>query len=430
MSKERDPTEDYHHAREGDNLLTPFECDICIFWKFKARLPKRNHDQDNLLLACIRRANLDAFWSRSTATVYKNMRRVVQAQEINDLLGLTGMYSIPSVAPSYDHAGYQVAYTMLIHSRRPGVHSKLYTQFATIRKHRSSYSNFLRCYPNQHYRNLSIGTLDGKYQNIADDPCSSLWFSKFIYGCRERMGMIWKPDKAMSLPLLVALLETAEYWRTIEENKHNKHMWSVFVAYVVVSYVLSLRGNEGFLLNIDNTILQWNRNDGRFFYLALFGKIKGEASKRLHLIPCVNVTGSGINVKHIIARVLDEKADLGITKDWMISNHLGIKFESSEFNDILHQILEELFESQKSLFPPFITSKEDIHDSYHCFRTFRKSSDTRAIEVKVSESDIDIVNRWSTKGPLKTAQASGKMRIYYAQPELLIEPFIRYGQAM
>lgn len=425
-----DPSNPYHHARDGDHLITPFECDTCIFWKLKARIPNRNSPQDDLLLACIRRANLDAFWSRASGTVDKNMRVVKQAIKFMNILGLPSPYSIPSMAPTYDYAGYQIAYTMLMHSREPGRHSKTYVQFATIRKQRAAYSNFVRAYPSHNHRNLGLGDIQGKYQSLSDDPCSSLWFRKFILGCSIRMGRIWKPDKALSLNLLMAVLDLSEQWRAKETSIHHKHTWSVFTAYVVVSYVLSLRGNEGFLLHIDETIQNWKRNDGRFFYIALFGKIKGEQAKRLHLIPCINQTGSGIKVKFIIQRLIQEKVTLHIAKGWMISDSKKKNFDSSTFNPLLHQVLEELFENKKSLFPPFISDIEDIYDSYHCFRTFRKTSDTRAIDQNVSESDIDIVNRWSTKGSLKAAQASGKMRIYYAQPELLIEPFLRYGSKL
>lgn len=410
--------------------MAPFECDFCIFWKLKGHQPRRQNPQDDLLLACIRRANLDTFWSRAPGSVNNNMRIVNQSVKFMKTLGLPGCFSIPSVAPSYDHAGYQIAYAMLLHSRRPGKHSKEYVQFVTIRKHRSGFSNFIRCYPSGNYRNLALGSTDGRYQSLSDDPCSSLWFTKFIAGCSSRMGRIWKPDKALSLELFLAVLELAENWRSLETSPQGRYKWTVFTTYCTIAYVLSLRGNEGFLLVTPDTITNWDRNDGRFFYICLFGKIKGEDTARLHLIPCINKTGSGIKVKFIVERLLKENKNLRIKSQWMITNHKGIQLSSSDFNSLFHQILEELFETRKNLFPPFIKEKDDISSSYHCYRTFRKTSDTRAIDQKVSDTDIDIVNRWSTRGTLKSAQASGTMRIYYAQPELLIEPFLRYANAL
>ena len=57
------------HAREGDHLLTPFQCDLCMFRNFQGRDPLKADAKDDLLLCCIRRANLDAVWGRETHTV-------------------------------------------------------------------------------------------------------------------------------------------------------------------------------------------------------------------------------------------------------------------------------------------------------------------------------------------------------------------------
>ena len=48
-----DETE-YKTARDGDHLLTPFECERCIFLKLKGRVPVEGSDKDKLLFACIR----------------------------------------------------------------------------------------------------------------------------------------------------------------------------------------------------------------------------------------------------------------------------------------------------------------------------------------------------------------------------------------
>jgi hypothetical protein len=40
------------------------ECDLCVFRKLKKRSPDVTNPGDELLIACIRRINLDAFWSR------------------------------------------------------------------------------------------------------------------------------------------------------------------------------------------------------------------------------------------------------------------------------------------------------------------------------------------------------------------------------
>jgi hypothetical protein len=70
-NKPRAPVE-YLVARDGDHLLVPFECNLCIFRKLQRYDPLSTLEQDRLLLACIQRITLDAFWSRASSTVAGN----------------------------------------------------------------------------------------------------------------------------------------------------------------------------------------------------------------------------------------------------------------------------------------------------------------------------------------------------------------------
>ena len=138
---------DYFEARDGDHLLVPFECDICIFRKLRRSDPKPNSSQDELLLQCIRRMNLDTFWSRARSTLVNNSRKVGRAIELSKLVGLEGSYEHSGPYPFHDHCGYEVAINMLLYSKRKGRHDTSYTQFETIRQLRSSYSNHCRTTP-------------------------------------------------------------------------------------------------------------------------------------------------------------------------------------------------------------------------------------------------------------------------------------------
>jgi hypothetical protein len=59
----KDDKERYVDARDGDNLLVSFECDVCIFQKLWDREPNSELEVEKLAMMCIRRVNLDAFWS-------------------------------------------------------------------------------------------------------------------------------------------------------------------------------------------------------------------------------------------------------------------------------------------------------------------------------------------------------------------------------
>jgi hypothetical protein len=96
----------------------------------------------------------------------------------------------------------------------------------------------------------------------------------------------------------------------------------------------------------------------------------------------------------------------------------------------MHEILEDLFVSHRDLFPSSIKSRDDITENYHAFCSFRRSSDTRALNQGVSREDIDLVKRWHQIEKADGSRPSFDMRYHYAQVELLVEPFSRYTKAM
>ena len=67
---------DFLRARDGEHLMTPFECDMCIFRSLRKVEPSPDNSQDELLMTCIRRISLDAFWARASNTVNQNRRQV------------------------------------------------------------------------------------------------------------------------------------------------------------------------------------------------------------------------------------------------------------------------------------------------------------------------------------------------------------------
>jgi len=99
-------------------------------------------------------------------------------------------------------------------------------------------------------------------------------------------------------------------------------------------------------------------------------------------------------------------------------------------DDIVHEFLIEIFETTPDLFPPTMVSSEKIPTSYQCFRTFRRTSATRATEQGVSSSDIDVVNRLKTNERAKGKRPNVSMRQHYTQLDLLLQPFLCYTRAM
>ena len=148
----------------------------------------------------------------------------------------------------------------------------------------------------------------------------------------------------------------------------------MFVAYIVVSYVPSLRGNEGLMLDLGGLRNNWQPDRGDHFVIALWGKLKGETTYRNHVIPCINVTKSGIKVKYTVQRLLELKEKEGNIKGPAISEKAGFLLQARELDQQLHDLLMDIHENDPSLFPPSIASIEDILEYYRCYRTWRRTS--------------------------------------------------------
>ena len=115
----------------------------------------------------------------------------------------------------------------------------------------------------------------GSYRKLVTDKCGSLWFSRFVKVLQSRMGQIWKLNKALLVVQIVELVQRAEARYKLAVTKEEKNVWSCFMVYATLSYVLSLRGTEGFMIDLASLNKHKDRNDGTYFTVGLMGRIKG-----------------------------------------------------------------------------------------------------------------------------------------------------------
>jgi len=420
----------FKRARAGDHLMVPFECDFCIFIKLKNHLPDPDSPSDQLLMACIRRMNLDAFWSRETSTVNANTRRANKLIEISSVFQMPGPFFHQGPLPAYDHCGYRIAVSMLLLSRNPGRHNKTYTQFDTIRTYRATFSNYTRSSPDSNRSSLSLGDLNGNYQRLTHDEAGSFFFKRFMVGLRSRMGQIHKPNLAMSIPLLLELISRLQAKLDECIDIDETHLMSSILTYVVISYVISLRGPEGFLLDLKAGLNQfWDRSE-EYVTIVLLGRLKGEQHDLQHLIPCANETSTRIPIRKLIKNHLRLKELYQVVDGPAISTKEGKLLTPKFVDDTIHELLTDIFQSSSNLFPPSIDDPEKIFTSYQCFRTFRRTSATRATEMGIATPDVNAINRWQETRSEKGKKKTSNMHQHYTQFDLLIKPFLRYTSQM
>jgi hypothetical protein len=123
-------------------------------------------------------------------------------------------------------------------------------QFETMHKLRSVFSNHCRASAKANIISMALGDQKGRYLHFTTDPYSSFWFYQFIEGTRACMGQDWHPNKAISIDILLLLIESADLKAKEAVSLHEKNRWVAFHAYVVMCYTILLRGCKGFLLDL------------------------------------------------------------------------------------------------------------------------------------------------------------------------------------
>ena len=424
-------------GRNGDDLLVSFECDLCIFRKLYRRNPNllpgtHASDTDNFAMTCIRRVNLDAFWSRARSTVASNAAKIREGLALSARIGLTGPYLAPGPLPSFDHCGYEVALQMVVASLEVRRYATTHKQWNTIRRLRSAYSNQIRS--SRIANQMCLALADGKgstYNRLSVEPCGSLWFQRFLSGCRKRMGQDWRPNRAISNQLMNELLVGVETKVKDCITLDEQEKWLLAGGYFCICYVLSLRGPEGLMVDLEG-LIEFNPPDPSrsSSVIPLLGRVKGEHHSRQHLLTSVNTTDSGIHVNQWVQRILTVHRFQFRTKGPAFTNPEGNQSTATEMNELFLEVLSEIFEAQPDLFAPDIKTTADVGDKYNVFRSFRRGSESRAVAKKVSEADRYIVHRWKRKESAGANRVNHPIDQHYVDVQLVTDSFLRYTKAM
>ena len=101
-----------------------------------------------------------------------------------------------------------------------------------------------------------------------------------------------------------------------------------------------------------------------------------------------------------------------------------------EMNEMFVELLSEILEDRKELFPVDIITASDVCDNYNVFRSLRRGSESRAMDMDVSEGDRYIVNRWRKKERAGTSKIALSIDQSYVDVSLATSPFLRYTGAM
>ena len=414
-------------ARTGDDYVNIFQCDCCQFQNIHKRDPILG-TFDSKKLDYIRRATLDSFWSRESSTVKASLgelkRDIKFAQELEMTMMEAG-YPNRGPFPIQDNMGMGQAIIMLRRAQQPGKYDK-FVQFNTARKHRSASGNYWHATPN--VMTTSLFTNEGKKAMATNCPVYGHWYSRFMQGVHNRMGDDIRPDMAISIEVLHAMLNKLDLQWERAEHLIEKTRIAELGFFLTAGFSAALRGEEIVKLDVRELLLRWadaGSSGTPFVPLPLLGRFKGETGQQHHIIPIATITTTGIRNDIWCARVLEMKQKEGKTRGWLFARDDGTRKLASEFEEGMMLLLESI-QASTNLIPLDV----DVRTEYGVYRSLRRGATTHARNCGVKVEDIQMNNRWRKVEAAKGKAASLNIRDHYTEVKLAIKTLIRFSIAL
>ena len=123
--------------------------------------------------------------------------------------------------------------------------------------------------------------------------------------------------------------------------------------------------------------------------LPLIGRLKGDNGEDYHPVVVTARTKSGLQIKKWLRRSLEWKGRREIMRGFLFVDDKGRRASLKDFeSEILGRIARVQF-----FFPRLIVSSIDVEEEYGLTRSFRRGSNSKALNRGVSEAAINKNNR-------------------------------------
>ena len=424
--KRKKKLDDFLVGFDGATLCSPFQCDVCWFYNLRKMAPDPLSQGDNKLLAYIRRVSLDVLWSRAPGTGKAAVAAFKKSVRIAEELRIEPDYPHPGPWPLGDQLGFNTALIMLSASQEEGHTDSSYVQFDSIRKLRTGVANCHEVSAKANHLHWTFKDLRGRAQHLSNCPTESRFFVKFSEGVLQRMGRDIRSNTALDHQILLVILKRMDTLTSVEATPGRKDLLTVVATYLVVCFCASLRGNEGFMMDLspirEHLHCGIKDPDGlEHVVVCLLGRFKGETNTRWHMILLAAQTASGLNPRYWLEKLVASKAELGVTSGPAISDTEGVILPNSKIEEEFHTQLEWVQSHKPDLIPESI----NVRKAYGLFRSCRKGWVARAKNVNISESDTDSFNRWRKVERAKGLRPNLPMREHYAEIKLMKRALLR-----
>ena len=406
--------------------MIPFQCDLCHFRNLKGSNPRANAE-DFLLLRTIRRASLDAFWSREPSTVESNRREGMKIERVSEELGLSSILPMMGPFPVQDSQGMGIAVCTLKWSLDKGKYQST-LQYESVRKMHSAYSNIWHA--SKYTSTTSAMARDVRKTYVTSCPSYLLWFERFMEGMHKRMGGEVHQDKAITLNAVHKLVEILELEYMNSPNDVDKEKFVDMAVFILASFLTGLRGEETFKLVLGETREYLEETESHYKFkhvvLPLRGRFKGESGEGFHFVAVTTKSNSGLCIGPWVRRALILKEKRKIFRGFVFVDTKG---KRALIKDSETKILDRIA-SVQSKYPELIGSAIDMHEEYGLSRSFRRDSHSEALNRGVSEATAERKNRWRKVERAGARTAKLKIRDHYTEVLVALNSFLQYSQAL
>ena len=405
----------------------PFECDLCHFRNITGRNPSWTSSKDSYTLTCIRRANLDVMWSRSTSTVELNLSRSQR-----DYFSAMALFDLKDPLPHLgfstveDRVGMRVAVIMLNASLRPGKYVD-HLQPDSVRKTRTWWNNGYLS--GNKYMTNSIYAKDGKKMQQTNSVTTGDWFTRFQKGLKMRTGQIRKQNEAVTIEVLLACAAAAESMREETAVEKEIELIEETMCFLLASFGGVLRGEEVPLISLEGMIDYWDASVSHarpHIMLTLHGRFKGEADSRWHCVPISLEGPSHIPFHRWFGRLVKRRVERN-------GRSKGSLFLSS--NGRLHRIKDldptflEIIDRVRFDRPNLINATVDTGD-YSLWRSGRRGANTEATNLQVPEDTMFMLGRWRRREAAAGTEPGLPIRQVYTQVSHSLNALLAFSQAL
>ena len=377
---------------------------------------------------CIRRANLDAFWSRRPNTVKDIVREFKYHRTTSERMGFAP-YRHADIWPEEVSYGLEYAITMLWKSLEPGRHEEN-VKYSTIRKARSAATNIeevLRV-PGEIGKMVKHGR---RWELESPLPSNSQYLNRFMQGLRGRLGERLRQDLALTPSIVVAVLNLCDdRWKEAMRIRDlsQARVEAEIACFFVLTYAAGLRGFEVPKVVLQNFRHQFvlEERDGLLPHVGvpLHGFFKCREGVTMNMIMFLAIeTDSGVKTALWLGRMLDVLEEEGITTGWMFQDPIGNQRKADYFKEGFYDRLEGVKEAHERLFPAAINIREDFGPT----RSGRRGANTRAMKKIRKKELVELFFRWNTGGD-ETSFLS--MPTLYAQRLHMLDEFLRISKSL